>query len=113
MIWGSLTRNLLLRKNIEMVRLPLIRRPTPMPKEQPLQSLIPLQLILEPENVVLVVKFEEVKQLGACFHDGERGRLGVVDDDGDAAVGAEAQEPLFLLFVGHDMAAEKGWTLVG
>lgn len=30
----------------------------------------------------------------------------VVDDDGDAAVGIEAEEPVFLLFVGHDVAVK-------
>lgn len=29
--------------------------------------------------------------------------LAVVDDDGDAAIGVEAEEPLFLLLVGHDV----------
>ena len=68
-------------------------------------SLIPLKLILKPEGVVAVVLFEEIEQLGRGLHDGERRVLGVVEDDGDAAVRIKAEEPVFLLFVGHDVAA--------
>ena len=101
---GIRTRNLLLRKLGEMIRLPLVRRTAPMPKEQPLQRLTPLQLILEPKHVVLVRKLEQVQQFGRRLHDGERGRLRVVDEDGDSAVGVEAEKPVFLLLVGHDVA---------
>lgn len=31
----------------------------------------------------------------------------MVDKDGDAAVGVEAEEPVFLLLVAHDVAMEK------
>ena len=30
----------------------------------------------------------------------------MVDEDGDTAVGVEAEEPVFLLLVGHDVAGE-------
>lgn len=65
----------------------------------------PLKLILEPEGVVAIVLLQEIEQLGRSLHDGERRLLGVVEDDGDAAVGIEAEEPIFLLFIGHDVAA--------
>jgi len=84
-----------------------------MPEEQPLQCLAPLQLILEAKNILLVVEFEEVEELGTRFHDGEGGRVCVVDDDGDAAVGVEAEEPFFLLVVGHDVAEGERRMLVG
>lgn len=32
----------------------------------------------------------------------------MVDEDGDAAVGVEAEEPVFLLLIGHDIAGEGG-----
>ncbi len=86
-----------------MIDLALIRRPTAMPEEQPLQTLVPLQLVLEPEPVLLVRKLEQVQQLGRGLHDGEGRRLRVVDDDGDAAVRVETQEPFFLLFVRADV----------
>lgn len=70
-----------------MVHLPLVRRPTAMPKEQPLQRLAPLQFILEPKHIVLIGKLQKVQELSRCFHDGKRRGLGVVDEDGDAAVG--------------------------
>ena len=31
----------------------------------------------------------------------------MVDEDGDTAVGIEAEEPVFLLLVGHDVAGEE------
>ena len=87
-----------------MIDLALIRRPRAMPEEQPLQRLAPLELILEAEHVILIRELEEVEELSGGFHDGEGRRLGVVDEDGDAAVGVEAEEPVFLLLVGHDVA---------
>lgn len=32
----------------------------------------------------------------------------MIDEDGDAAVRVEAEEPVLLLFVGHDVAEERG-----
>ena len=84
-----------------MVDLALVRRSGAVPEEEPLQALVAFELVLEPELVVLVRELEQVQQLGARLHDGERWGLRVVDQDGDAAVGVEAQEPLFLLLVGH------------
>jgi len=75
-----------------------------MPKERPLQALVPLQLILEPELILLIVRLQQVQHLGRRLHDGEGPvGLGVVDDDGDSAIGVQAQEPVFLLLVGHDV----------
>jgi len=84
-----------------------------MPEEQPLQRLTPLQLIFEPENIIFVGELEEIEKFGACFHNWEGGRLVVVDEDRDAAVGVEAEEPFFLLVVGHDVAVGKRGSLVG
>ena len=116
----------------EVVDLALIRSAGPVPEEKPLElyppksslatgcsdkgikngrqvggthSLTPLKLILKPEGVVAIVLLEEIEQLGRGLHDGERRLLGVVEDDGDAAVWIEAEEPVLLLFVGHDVAA--------
>lgn len=55
-----------------------------MPEEQPLQTLALLQLILESEHIVLVCELQQVEEFGRCLHDGEWGRLGIVDDYGDA-----------------------------
>jgi len=79
-----------------------------MPEEQPLQALAPLELVLEAEVVLLIVEFGQVEQLGRGLHHGERGRLGVVDEDGDATVGIETEEPFFLLLVGHDVDQGRG-----
>ena len=83
------------------------RRSTPMPKEQPLQRLAPLQLILEPKHIVLIRKLQQIQELRRRLHDGERRRLRMVDKDGDAAVGIKAEEPVFLLVVGHDITEEE------
>ena len=74
-----------------------------MPKEQPLQRLAPLQLILEPKHIILIRKLQQIQELRRCLHDGERRRLGMVDEDGDAAIGVQAEEPVFLLVVGRDV----------
>ncbi len=85
-----------------------------MPEEQPLQALVPLQLVLEAEPILLVGKLEQIQQLGRGLHDGEGRRLRVVDDDGDAAVGVQAQEPFFLLLVRADVDDGAGeFGLVG
>jgi len=102
------TRNLLRRSLGEMIDLSLIGCPAPMPEEQPLQTLVSLQLVLEAKLVVLVGEFEEVEQLGRGLHHGEGGVLGVVHDDGDAAVGVEAEEPFLFLVVGHDVEEGGG-----
>lgn len=102
---GMITRtlNLLRRGPQKMIHLALVRRSTSMPEEQPLQALVPLQLVLEPKPILLIRKLEQIQQLGRSLHDGERRRLRVVDDDGDAAVGVQAQEPFFLLLVRADV----------
>ena len=91
-----------------MIHLPLIGRAAAMPKEQPLQALAPLQLIFEAKDVLLVRELLEIQQLGRGFHDREGWVLGVVDENGDAAVGVESQEPVFLLLVGHDVDGGGG-----
>lgn len=57
---GIRTRDLLLSKLGKMVHLALVRRPTPMPKEQPLQCLAPLQFILEPKYIILIRELQKV-----------------------------------------------------
>lgn len=64
-----------------MVHLPLVRRTTAVPEEDPLQALVALELILETEDVLLVGKLQKIEQLGGCFHDWERWRHVIVDDD--------------------------------
>lgn len=86
-----------------MIDLTLIRRPTTMPEEQPLQRLIALQVILESKRVVLVGDLFQVQELRGALDDRERRRHGVVDEHGDAAVGVETQEPVLLLLVGADV----------
>jgi hypothetical protein len=93
-----------------VVDLSLVRGAAAVPEEYPLESLIPLQLVLETELVLLVVELQQVQQLGGRLDDGEGRRLRVVDQHGDAAVGVQAQEPLLLLLVGHDVD-ERGRPL--
>ena len=90
------------------MHLPLVRRAASMPEEEPLQTLVPLQLVLEPELVLLVRELQQIQQLGRRLHHGEGRVLGVVDEDGDAAVGVQAQEPLLLLLVGRDVDERRG-----
>ena len=78
-----------------------------MPKEQPLQRLTPLQLILEAKHIVLIRKLQQIQKFSRSLHDGERRRLGMIDENGDAAVGVEAEEPVFLLLVGRNVAREE------
>ena len=78
-----------------------------MPKEQPLQRLAPLQLILEPKHIILIRKLQQIQELRRRLHDGKRRRLRMVDEDGDAAIGVEAEEPVLLLLVGHDVTEER------
>ena len=87
-----------------MVHLALIRGSATVPEEQPLQCLAAFQFVLEAKDVVLVGEFQQVEEFGRGFHDGEGRRLRVVDEDGDAAVGVEAEEPVFFLLIGHDVA---------
>ena len=79
-----------------------------MPEKQPLESLGALQLILETEHVILVGELKEVEEFGRGLHDWEGRRLRVVDNDGDAAVGIEAEEPVFLLLIGTNVT---GWRI--
>jgi hypothetical protein len=79
-----------------------------MPEKHPLQGLIAFQLVLEPELVLLVGELEQVQQLRGGLDHREGRRLAVIDEDGDSAVGVEAQEPLLLLLVGHDVDERGG-----
>lgn len=54
--------------------------------------------------MVLVVVLNEVEELGGGFHHGEGGGLRVVDQDGDAAIRIEAEEPFGFLDIGGDIA---------
>ena len=76
-----LTRNLLLGKFGKMIGLALVWRSASVPKEQPLQALVALKFIFEPEFVVLVCKLEKIEKFGGGLHYGEWWRLGIVDDD--------------------------------
>lgn len=79
----SLTWDLLLGELGKMVHLPLIRSPRSVPEEEPLQSFVALELIRETKDILLVGEFEEIEELGARLHDGERRVLVVIDDDRD------------------------------
>ena len=82
-----------------------------MPEEQPLQTLTALEGVREAEVILGVGLLEEVEELGGGFHDGEGGRLAAIEEDGDAAVGVEAQEPFVFLDVGG-YVADEGVSLV-
>lgn len=94
-------RNLLRRCTAEMVHLPLIRRPAPVPEEGPLQHLVPLQIVCEPELVLFIRELEQVEQLGGRLVHGERWGLRVVYQDGDAAFPDALASPLCLWFFGR------------
>ena len=79
-----------------------------MPEEQPLQALIPLQLILEAKFILLVREFQQVQQFRARLHDRKRRVLRVVHDDGDPTVWVQAEEPFLLLLVRADVDDGKG-----
>lgn len=64
-----------------MIDLSLIRGAGPMPEEEPLKSLAPLQLVSETEDVFLIGEFEKVEKLGASLHDGKRRVLCVIHED--------------------------------
>jgi hypothetical protein len=73
--------------------LTLVRRHRSVGEEEPLQALVAFQFVLEAVGVLLVGELEQVEQLCRCLHDGEGRVLGVVDDDWDAAVWVEFEEP--------------------
>lgn len=54
-----------------------------MPEKEPLQSLAPLQRILEAKFFVGVVLCLEIEELGTCLHDRERGGAVIVNNDWD------------------------------
>jgi hypothetical protein len=104
---GKLTFNLLRRSPRKMANLPLIRRAAAMPEEQPLQTLVALELVLEAEPVLLVHLLEQIQQLRTRLHDGEGRALGGHDVDegcgpGGAVGGGELfEEDLHFLAVGR------------
>ena len=69
--------------------LTLVRSHGSVGEEEPLQALVALQFILEAEGVFLVGELEQVEQFRRSLHDGEWRVLGVVHNDGDAAVWIE------------------------
>lgn len=104
-----------------------------MPEEGPLQSFISLAVALEAEGVVFVEALDQVEHLGGCLVRGEWWGDGVVYDDWDTAymqerepvsigpaninginhpdsptIGVDAQEPILLLLVGHDVDKSGG-----
>jgi len=79
-----------------------------MPEEQPLETLIPLKLVLKSELIFLVGEFDEVQQLGTGLHDGEGRRYSVIDYDGNAAVWVETEEPFLFLLVGGNIYKSSG-----
>ena len=79
-----------------------------MPEERPLQALVPLKLVGEAEGVFLVVEFEQVEHFGGSLHDSEGWRLSVVDEDRDAAIRIQPQEPILLLLIRADVNDGRG-----
>ena len=79
------TGDLFFRKFGKMIDLSLIRGSGPMPEEEPLKSLVPLQFVRETEDVFLVGEFEKVEKLGASLHDGERRVLCVIHKHGNTS----------------------------
>lgn len=41
-----------------------------MPEEKPLQGITALELVLEAEFIIWVIKFEQIEQFSAGLHDG-------------------------------------------
>lgn len=91
-----------------MVDLALVRGAAAVPEKHPLQGDVAVQLVGKAKSVLLVEELEQVQQLGRGLDDRERRVLGVVDQRRDAAVRVEAQEPLLLLLVGHDVDQHRG-----
>ena len=104
----SHTGNLLRRSSAEVIDLSLVRGATTMPKEHPLQRLVPLELVLKAKLIFLVGKLEQIQQLRRRFETRKRRGLRVVHQHGDTTVRVEAQEPLFLLLVGRDVDDRGG-----
>ena len=123
--WQSLLRltwDLLLCEFGEVVYLSLIRRAATMPEEQPLKCFVSLEFVREAEDVFLVGELDKIQELCAGLHDGERWRLSIVHQYRNTAlhlvvsfdavligrywrtIGIETKEPVFLLFVGHDIS---------
>ena len=98
---------MLLSVFLEEVRVALVGGAAAVPEEEPLQRVGALERVREAQLVLLVELLLEVQQLGAGLHDRDGGLLGVVDEDGDAPVRVQAQEPLLLLLVGGDVAGGK------
>lgn len=86
-----------------MIRLTLHRTETAVLPGHPLLAVVVIVgRGVEAQLVFGVVAARQVAQNGEPFHDGEATAV-VVDDDGDAAVGAERREPRRLLRVLHDV----------
>jgi len=92
----------------EEVSVALVGAAAAVPEEEPLDGLAALEVVLEAEGEGGVVVVGQVDEDGRGLEDGEGRRLVVVDEDGNAAVGVEAQKPFFLLLAGADVAGEMG-----
>lgn len=85
-----------------------------MPVEKPSEQFSLVELVCESELVVLVEFALEIDQFSARLVDSERWRDVVVDDDGDAAVGVDCEEPILLLLVCRDLdqAEVVAWSAI-
>jgi hypothetical protein len=79
-----------------------------MPEEHPLQAVEALELILEPECVLLVEELEQIQQLSGRLDYRHWRRLRVVHERRDTSVGIQTEEPLVLLHVGRDVDDGRG-----
>ena len=78
-----------------------------MPEKQPLQRLIPLKLVSEPEDILLISKFEKIEQLRACLHYTKRWRLGVVDQHGNATFSSDQLLTLWKYEVNEPLGSSR------
>lgn len=74
-----------------------------MPKEQPLQTLAPLKLILKPKAILPIKLLQQIQQLGARLHRHKRRALRIIHNHRNATIWVEFEEPVFLLLVGADV----------
>lgn len=97
-------RNPLFRQTIKVVSLSLHGAQTTMLPGHPLLHQRQLRVIFEREFKLGIKVSCQIGQNGSTFHDAQA-VLVVVDEDGDAAVGAFVGEPLLFLDVLHDVDA--------
>jgi hypothetical protein len=68
----------------EIAKVPLIWSTATVPEKQPLHNLALLEFILEPKTIVLVKFVHEVEKFCRGLHNGKRGRVSIVNDDGNS-----------------------------